>query len=231
MEEVKSLKNLAKKMISIMDDVSYIQKAGYNKFQNYRYAKESDIAAAFANAMKKHNVFMFTSILNRECTAYQTEKQVKTGEKTFLVTVKLQVTFVDAESGERFTVVFFGDGSDKGDKAVYKAITGAQKYALMKTFLCETGDDPERDENNTQKNKNSYNNQYKNNENSQTVRAAANNSLTEQQAITKIESCKNLEELKAAFVNLGALKQNHNVRQKKDSMKAKFEYLSQKTGG
>lgn len=223
MEEVKSLKNLATKMILIMDDVSYIQKTGYNKFQNYKYAKESDIAAAFANAMKKHNVFMFTSILNRECTAYQTEKQVKTGEKTFLVTVKLQVTFVDAESGERFTGVFFGDGSDKGDKAVYKAITGAQKYALMKTFLCETGDDPERDENNTQKNKNSYNNQYRNNQNSQPARAAANNSLTEQQAISKLESCKTLQELKVNFKSLGAQASNPAVIAHKDSLKLKFE--------
>jgi len=229
--EVKSLKTLATKMIAIMDDVSYIQKTGYNKFQNYKYAKESDIASAFSTAMKKHNVFMFTSILSRECTPYQTERQVKTGENTFLVTVQIQVTFVDAESGESFSGVFFGDGSDKGDKAVYKAITGAQKYALMKTFLCETGDDPERDENNTQKNKNSYKNQYENNQDSQPGRPAANNSLTEQQAISKLDACKNLSELKAAFVSLGALMKNKNVLEKKDSMKAKFEYLAQKNGG
>ncbi len=41
-----------------------------------------------------------------------------------------------------------GAGNDRnkngvGDKGTYKAITGATKYALMKTFLLETGDDPE----------------------------------------------------------------------------------------
>lgn len=232
MEEEKSLKNLAAKMIAIMNDVGYVQKTGYNSFYRYKYATESDIAAAYASAMKKHKVFMFTSILSRECTAFQTDKQIKTGDSTFLITVKLQITFVDAESGERFTGIFFGDGSDKGDKGVYKAITGAQKYALLKTFLCETGDDPERDENTTQENTTQKNkNQYQNKQTSQTARAAANNSLTEQQAITKLDSCKNLQELKAAFVSLGALMKNQNVLQKKDSLKAKFEYLSQKTGG
>ena len=51
---------------------------------------------------------------------------------SFLVTVKIQVTFVDADSGERFSSNFYGDGSDHDDKGVYKAITGALKYALMK---------------------------------------------------------------------------------------------------
>ena len=42
-----------------------------------------------------------------------------------------------------------GSGNDRsrsgavGDKGIYKAITGANKYALLKTFLLETGDDPE----------------------------------------------------------------------------------------
>ena len=32
-----------------------------------------------------------------------------------------------------------------GDKGLYKAITGANKYFLFKLFQIETGDDPERD--------------------------------------------------------------------------------------
>jgi hypothetical protein len=39
-----------------------------------------------------------------------------------------------------------GEGQDAGDKGPYKAMTGAQKYALMKTFMIPTGDDPEADE-------------------------------------------------------------------------------------
>jgi hypothetical protein len=37
----------------------------------------------------------------------------------------------------------FGQAADNGDKALYKAMTGAVKYWLYKTFLVSTGDDPE----------------------------------------------------------------------------------------
>src|SRR5262249_31856915 len=36
-----------------------------------------------------------------------------------------------------------GEGLDGGDKAPYKAMTGALKYALLQSFLLATGDDPE----------------------------------------------------------------------------------------
>ena len=137
-----SLKSLAIKMLNIMDDVCYIQKRGHNTFHKYRYAKDTDISTAFSKAFRDHQVFMFSSIVDRQCHSYKTR-----GDKdSFLITVQLEVTFVDAESGESFKTTFYGDGSDSDDKAVYKAITGAQKYALMKTFLVATGDDPEKEE-------------------------------------------------------------------------------------
>jgi hypothetical protein len=53
--------------------------------------------------------------------------------------------FVDARSGEELTVRVAGEGADPGDKAPYKAMTGALKYALLQSFLLSTGDDPEDD--------------------------------------------------------------------------------------
>ena len=38
-----------------------------------------------------------------------------------------------------------GEAIDKGDKAGYKAFTGALKYYLANTFMVATGDDPEKD--------------------------------------------------------------------------------------
>jgi len=136
------LKNLASKMLLIMNEVDYIKKKGRNAFHNYNYAKETDVSAAFSKAMQKYNVFMFSSIVDRQSIQYKTDK----GKDSFLITVKLEMTFIDATSGESFVGTFYGDGTDSGDKGIYKAMTGAQKYALMKTFLLETGDDPERDD-------------------------------------------------------------------------------------
>ena len=63
-----------------------------------------------------------------------------------VATLVVEFTFIDAETGETESFTVVGEGQDSGDKAVYKALTGATKYALMKTFLIPTGDDPERDE-------------------------------------------------------------------------------------
>ena len=41
------------------------------------------------------------------------------------------------------TVKVAGEGLDTGDKAPYKAMTGALKYALLQSFLLATGDNPE----------------------------------------------------------------------------------------
>jgi hypothetical protein len=158
-----NIKCLAIKMIKIMKQVGYIQKKGINQFHRYKYATETDVSAAFSKAMIENNVFMFSSVLERDCKSYQT----RGNKESFLVTVKLQVTFVDGDSGESFTGVFYGDGSDSDDKGVYKAITGAQKYALMKTFLVATGDDPEKEneneKSNTEKVKNEISKPKKNN--------------------------------------------------------------------
>jgi hypothetical protein len=52
-------------------------------------------------------------------------------------------TFADVDSGEEIIAKVAGQGLDPGDKAPYKAMTGALKYALLQSFLLATGDDPE----------------------------------------------------------------------------------------
>ena len=49
--------------------------------------------------------------------------------------VVMNYRFVDARSGEELTVRVAGEGADPGDKAPYKAMTGALKYALLQSFL------------------------------------------------------------------------------------------------
>jgi len=57
----------------------------------------------------------------------------------------LNVRYTVSDGKESFSFAIPGSGSDKGDKGVYKALTGSQKYAIMKLFKIETGDDPEQD--------------------------------------------------------------------------------------
>jgi len=57
--------------------------------------------------------------------------------------VVIAYTFSDVDSGEEIVAKVAGQGLDAGDKAPYKAMTGALKYALLQSFLLATGDDPE----------------------------------------------------------------------------------------
>jgi len=136
-----NIKNLSSKIIKIMNDVRHLRKGGKNKVMNYTFAQEAEVSMMCGEAMCKHGVVMLTSIVDKTTIRHLTLK----GTKSFLTTVKIDVTFIDVDSGESFTGSFFGEGSDYGDKGGYKAITGAVKYALLKTFLIGTDDEPERE--------------------------------------------------------------------------------------
>jgi len=132
---------ISNKILDIISEVGYVAKNGNNSFQKYKYATESDIVSAIRKAMIQHRVLITPTVLEKESKTYTT----RGGKQAFLVSVKVLMTFTDVESGEHFSTIGYGEGSDSDDKGVYKAITGAQKYILLKTFMIETGDDPEKD--------------------------------------------------------------------------------------
>jgi hypothetical protein len=119
----------------VMRDVGYVQKAGHNDFQNYKYATEADAIGALRPAMIKHGLCMIPSV--------ESVEQDEWGNTNVLMHYRI----LD-EEGNFLSFRAAGSGNDKnskgvGDKGIYKALTGASKYALLKTFMMETGDDPE----------------------------------------------------------------------------------------
>jgi hypothetical protein len=75
-----------------------------------------------------------------ECEPHYHDSEAKAG---VFVMVKTSHKFIDADSGEELPMCGAGLGWDSGDKGVYKAITGAMKYMLMKNFLVTDEQDPE----------------------------------------------------------------------------------------
>lgn len=54
--------------------------------------------------------------------------------------------FVNVDNPEEYIdITTYGDGVDSQDKAPGKAMTYADKYALLKAYKIETGDDPDKD--------------------------------------------------------------------------------------
>ena len=102
-------------------------------FININYATEADVVEAVRKAFVKQGLIY----------QYSMEEVVQIAPD--ICRAKIRFTIIDSDSGEKLDSVVFGDGQDKGDKAVYKSITGCQKYFLMKTLLIATDDDPEKD--------------------------------------------------------------------------------------
>jgi hypothetical protein len=136
-----SEKMLVKKLAKVMQEVKYIQKKGENKFHKYKYATEADVAEKVREVLAEASVIMIPNMKSHSVR----EHTNKNGNREYIVTVDMEFTFMDGESGESITFSMAGEGQDSGDKGIYKAMTGAQKYALMKAFMIPTGDDPEED--------------------------------------------------------------------------------------
>jgi hypothetical protein len=113
----------------------YVQKLGKNPI-GYSFVTEANVVTAVRNALLENGIIIVPDVI----------------QHTFDPALGLSEVFINFrvyhESGESLEFKVAGQGMDRnskgvGDKAVYKAITGANKYALLKLLLIATGDDPE----------------------------------------------------------------------------------------
>jgi ERF superfamily len=130
--------NLRQKLAEVRRRIGYIQKRGHNERFNYSYVTAADIAGSVGDILSELGVVVIPSLEN---ITY--ESTASRGETTRMARVVMAYTFSDVDSGEEIVAKVAGQGLDAGDKAPYKAMTGALKYALLQSFLLATGDDPE----------------------------------------------------------------------------------------
>lgn len=110
-----------------------------NEYDNYQYFSESQYKDLFTMLFSKHGIEL--AIDEIYYSSFEgTDKQ------SFGRTVTLACTLIDIETGYSETSRHTGEGLDRGDKAGYKATTGAIKRFLSSTFLVATQDDPERED-------------------------------------------------------------------------------------
>lgn len=128
-----------------MNDLHYIQKGDRTVNGQYRFVSHDQVTAKVQPLLVKHGI-----------TAIPTMHEMSQDGNRTLIT--LLVTFSNADKPEDcFTVKFYaygvdGGGTSKdgraipvGDKGPGKAISYAYKYALLKVFNLETGEDPDND--------------------------------------------------------------------------------------
>jgi hypothetical protein len=131
--------SLASKIAKVMEAVGYVQKGGTNAAQGYKFVQASAVADKVRAELSKLQVSMTPTNID-----VISEGLTPSGKQA-LLTLRFTWTLTDGESGETISFQSIGTGADSGDKAAYKAATGALKYALLTGFLIPTGDDPEAD--------------------------------------------------------------------------------------
>lgn len=110
-----------------------------NEYDNYQYFSEAQYKELFTDLFSKHGIELHVDEIDYG-TFEGTDKQ------PFGRTVTLSCTLIDVDTGYTESSRHTGEGLDRGDKAGYKATTGALKRFLSSTFLVATQDDPERED-------------------------------------------------------------------------------------
>jgi hypothetical protein len=136
--------NLRQKLALVRRRLGYIQKRGHNELHNYSYVTAADLAGAVGDVLAELGVLVVPRL---ESISHEPARSGRPDGK-HLTHVVMNYSFVDVDTAEDITVKVAGEGVDAGDKAPYKAMTGALKYALLQSFLLATGDDPEDERNN-----------------------------------------------------------------------------------
>lgn len=136
---------LAAKLSKIQGAMTRVEKKGHNSLMNYDFVREADVIDHVRPMLEAANLAI---VFSDEPLATTFEHRVsKDGKDKIWAALDLRASIIDGDTGALFSYTMPGQAVDtNGDKAIYKAITGAKKYATMLGFNVATGDDPENDE-------------------------------------------------------------------------------------
>lgn len=138
--------NIFQRMSKVTQEITAVAKnlsVGTGKNQ-YKAVGEADILSAVRPAEAKHGVYSYP--YSREIVESGTmEKETQYGKSVqMFMRIKVVYRFLCIDDPASYIdVESYGDGVDSQDKAPGKAMTYADKYALMKAYKIITGDDPD----------------------------------------------------------------------------------------
>ena len=142
--------SIYKKMSAITAELTAVAKnlnVGIGKAA-YKAVGEADVLAAVKPLEEKHGVYSYPysrKIVEADLVTTTSEYQGKVTEKTNrYLRIETVYRFVNIDNPEEYIdITTYGDGIDPQDKAVGKAMTYSDKYALLKAYKIITGEDPD----------------------------------------------------------------------------------------
>ena len=115
-----------------------LKNGGTNTFDRYSYFSEAQYKELFTELFSDAGLELsFNEVEYNTFTGSEKQANGRMPKLNFILT--------DIDTGFYEVTTITGEGIDKGDKAGYKAYTGALKYYLANTFMVATGDDPEKE--------------------------------------------------------------------------------------
>lgn len=151
-EQIKKL-NIYEKLSLITDEIGVIEKnlnVQVNKNASYKAVSERDVLDGVKPIEKKYRVYSYPvnrEVIDRDVLVKETEYNgTITRTNSLFMRIETTYRFVNLDKPEEYIeTTVYGDGVDTGDKAPGKAMTYADKYALMKAYKLSTGDDPDKE--------------------------------------------------------------------------------------
>ena len=125
------------KLRNKLKEKGILVKGATNDYDNYEYFSEAQYKELFTE-------LFCTNGLEFDSSEVNVQNIDGTDKQPFAIFVTMEYTITDIDTGYSIKSIHSGIAIDKGDKAIYKAKTGALKSYLASTFLVATKDDPER---------------------------------------------------------------------------------------
>lgn len=143
--------NIFQRMLAATSEINRVAKnlkVDISKSQSYKAVAESDVLEAVKPIEEKYGIYSYPvsrTVIKDEAYTTTSEYDGRKSEKTtFFMRLATVYRFVNIDNPDDYIdITTYGDGVDTQDKAPGKAMTYADKYALLKAYKIQTGDDPD----------------------------------------------------------------------------------------
>jgi ERF superfamily len=128
-------KSLRRKLFLARKAAEAVAKNGHSADGDFTFARFEDVLAEASKQLEKRDILYVPSMV---------EEELVLGKQGVIAKAVIEYEVTDTKTGESLKVRWAGTGYDRpGDKALFKATTGTEKYFLARLLGIPFGTDPE----------------------------------------------------------------------------------------
>ncbi len=126
---------LRRKLFLARKAAEAVAKNGHSAEGDFSFARFEDVLAEASKQLEKRDIFYVPSMV---------EEELVVGRQGVIAKAVIEYEVTDTKTDETLKIRWAGTGYDRpGDKALFKATTGTEKYFLARLLGIPFGTDPE----------------------------------------------------------------------------------------